>query len=47
VDRFLLYRAPVAFGEGLPAFAHGFPPGFALIDRRTLGSDTLEVYHRT
>ncbi len=48
VDRLLLYRAPVEFGEGVPAFrapgATGVPDGWRLADRRRLGSDTLEVY---
>jgi len=44
VDRLLLYRAPVEFGDGLRAFASGMPEGWRLADRRQLGSDTLEVY---
>lgn len=48
VDRLLLYRAPVEFGDGIPAFrnagALGIPEGWRLDDRRQLGSDTLEVY---
>jgi len=48
VDRLLLYRAPVEFGEGMAAFRHpgatGAPEGWRLCDRRQLGSDTLEVY---
>ncbi len=48
VDRLLLYRAPVEFGEGIAAFRHpgpaGAPAGWDLADRRQLGSDTLEVY---
>jgi riboflavin biosynthesis pyrimidine reductase len=48
VDRLLLYRAPVVFGEGIPAFrdpgSNGVPSGWTLEDRRPLGSDTLEVY---
>jgi diaminohydroxyphosphoribosylaminopyrimidine deaminase/5-amino-6-(5-phosphoribosylamino)uracil reductase len=48
-DRLLLYRAPVEFGEGVPAFRDpgpgGGPAGWQLTDRRRLGSDTLEVYH--
>jgi diaminohydroxyphosphoribosylaminopyrimidine deaminase/5-amino-6-(5-phosphoribosylamino)uracil reductase len=47
-DRLLLYRAPTEFGEGVSAFRHpgpsGVPEGWALADRRRLGSDTLEVY---
>lgn len=50
VDRLVIYRAPVTFGEGIPAFADaglgGVPAGWKMIDRRTLGSDTLEVYLR-
>lgn len=50
VDRLLLYRAPVEFGDGIPAFRHSGPPGvpegWLLADRRRLGSDTLEVYTR-
>jgi diaminohydroxyphosphoribosylaminopyrimidine deaminase/5-amino-6-(5-phosphoribosylamino)uracil reductase len=49
VDRVLLYRAPVAFGDGIAAFRNpapeGVPAGWRLADRRRLGSDTLEVYH--
>lgn len=49
-DRLLLYRAPVTFGEGIPAFRNlapqGVPPGWQLSDRRKLGSDWLEVYLR-
>ena len=54
VDRLLVYRAPIIIGGGLPCIgdiglgalsdAHG---RWACIDRRTLGSDTLEVYSRT
>ena len=50
VDELLLYRAPVRFGDGLPAFRDpgpgGVPAGWRLCERRQLGSDTLEVYHR-
>jgi diaminohydroxyphosphoribosylaminopyrimidine deaminase/5-amino-6-(5-phosphoribosylamino)uracil reductase len=50
VDRLLLYRAPVEFGDGIAAFREpgpaGVPPGWRLADRRQLGSDTLEVYER-
>jgi diaminohydroxyphosphoribosylaminopyrimidine deaminase/5-amino-6-(5-phosphoribosylamino)uracil reductase len=50
VDRLLLYRAPVEFGEGVAAFRNpapsGVPAGWRLADRRALGSDTLEVYTR-
>jgi diaminohydroxyphosphoribosylaminopyrimidine deaminase/5-amino-6-(5-phosphoribosylamino)uracil reductase len=55
VDRLLLYRAPVEFGEGIPAFRDPGPDGLPLApqsayygwrleDRRQLGSDVLEVY---
>ena len=48
VDRLLIYRAPVQFGEGIPAFGNpgpgGVPEGWKLTDRRQLGNDTLEVY---
>ena len=48
VDRLLLYRAPVEFGEGIAAFRNagpmGVPSGWDLGDHRRLGSDTLEVY---
>lgn len=54
VDRLLLYRAPILIGGGLPALAsigldslseaHG---RWRLSDRRTLGSDSLEVYERS
>ena len=53
VDRLLLYRAPVEFGAGIPAFRSpgpsGVPREWRLAERRRLGSDTLEVYypHRT
>lgn len=50
VDRILIYRAPVTFEEGIPAFpgpAPGTPPpGWIAVDRRQLGSDVLEVYER-
>ena len=54
VDRVLIYRAPIIVGGGLAgigdigltalADAHG---RWRLTERRTLGSDTLEVYART
>lgn len=54
VDRLLIYRAPLVIGGGRPgiadigltslAAAHG---RWRIVDRRTLGSDTLEVYERT
>lgn len=48
VDRLLLYRAPVTFGSGIPAFHRpgpdGVPKGWTLTDRRRLGSDWMEVY---
>jgi diaminohydroxyphosphoribosylaminopyrimidine deaminase/5-amino-6-(5-phosphoribosylamino)uracil reductase len=43
VDRILLYRAPIAFGEGIAAFSDGMPEGWAIADRRRLGADTLEI----
>ncbi|WEK45990.1 MAG: bifunctional diaminohydroxyphosphoribosylaminopyrimidine deaminase/5-amino-6-(5-phosphoribosylamino)uracil reductase RibD [Candidatus Andeanibacterium colombiense] len=46
VDRLLLYRAPVRFGEGIAALPDGIPAGFTLSDSRRLGSDILEVYQR-
>lgn len=54
VDRLLIYRAPIMIGGGLPCVgdlgltdlgaAHG---RWGMTDRRTLGSDTLEIYERT
>ena len=53
VDRLLLYRAPILIGGGKPAIgdiglgdlgaAHG---RWTRVDRRQLGTDTLEVYER-
>lgn len=53
VDRLLIYRAPIVIGDGLPgiadiglaclADAHG---RWRNVDRRTLGSDTADVYER-
>lgn len=53
VDRLLIYRAPIIVGDGLPcigdiglgslAEAHG---RWRHVDRRTLGSDALDVYER-
>ena len=53
VDRLLLYRAPIVIGDGRPCIgdiglhhldaAHG---RWELVDRRRLGSDTLDVYQR-
>lgn len=43
VDRMLLYRAPVTFGEGIAAFPPGAPAGWSCVDRRSLGNDTLEI----
>lgn len=53
VDRLAIYRAPILIGAGLPAIgdiglasldrAHG---QWRRADRRTLGSDILEVYER-
>lgn len=54
VDRLLLYRAPILIGGGRPALgdigltslaqAHG---RWRLADRRRLGHDGLDVFHRT
>ena len=54
IDRLLIYRAPIIVGGGLAGIgnigltalgdAHG---RWRLTERRTLGSDTLEVYART
>ena len=48
VDRLMVYRAPIEFGEGIAAFREagpaGVPAGWQRADRRRLGSDTLEVY---
>lgn len=51
VDRVLIYRAPILIGEGLAAIGDIGLPSLAeahgqwrLTDRRTLGSDTLDVY---
>lgn len=47
VDRMLLYRAPVTFGEGISAFrGRRVPYGWHMTDRRQLGSDILEVYEQ-
>lgn len=46
VDRIMLYRAPVTFGEGIAAFPAGMPSGWQTVDRRTLGTDTLEIFER-
>lgn len=43
VDRILLYRAPVSFGDGLPV---DLPRDWPLTDRRALGADTLEIFER-
>jgi diaminohydroxyphosphoribosylaminopyrimidine deaminase/5-amino-6-(5-phosphoribosylamino)uracil reductase len=43
VDRMLLYRAPVTFGEGIAAFPDGVPAGWQVTDTRALGNDTLEI----
>ena len=54
VDRLMLYRAPVALGDGVPAFGALGPALAALpggdwrcIDQRRLGDDTLSVYRPT
>ena len=44
VDRIMLYRAPVEFREGIAPFPDGLPDGWHCIERRTLGTDTLEIY---
>jgi diaminohydroxyphosphoribosylaminopyrimidine deaminase/5-amino-6-(5-phosphoribosylamino)uracil reductase len=48
VDRLLIYRSPVEFGEGIPAFGasgpEGVPAGWRPVDHRQLGSDTLSIY---
>jgi diaminohydroxyphosphoribosylaminopyrimidine deaminase/5-amino-6-(5-phosphoribosylamino)uracil reductase len=46
VDRILLYRAPVTFGDGIPALADPGLSGWTVTDRRTLGADTLEILDR-
>ncbi|MXO58520.1 bifunctional diaminohydroxyphosphoribosylaminopyrimidine deaminase/5-amino-6-(5-phosphoribosylamino)uracil reductase RibD [Altererythrobacter salegens] len=43
VDRIMLYRAPIEFGEGISPFPEGLPGGWRVIERRTLGPDTLEI----
>jgi diaminohydroxyphosphoribosylaminopyrimidine deaminase/5-amino-6-(5-phosphoribosylamino)uracil reductase len=54
IDRLLIYRAPILIGDGLPAIgdigltrladAHG---RWRHKESRALGSDRLDVYHRT
>jgi len=50
VDRLLIYRSPVTFGQGVPAFSHagaqGVPEGWDLVDRRTFAPDTLEIWQK-
>jgi diaminohydroxyphosphoribosylaminopyrimidine deaminase/5-amino-6-(5-phosphoribosylamino)uracil reductase len=46
VDRILLYRAPVTFGEGITALADPSLSSWTVTDRRTLGADTLEIFER-
>jgi diaminohydroxyphosphoribosylaminopyrimidine deaminase/5-amino-6-(5-phosphoribosylamino)uracil reductase len=50
VDRLLLYRSPIQFGEGIAAFRDPgpdrVPEGWRLTDRRTFAPDTLEIYQR-
>ena len=46
VDRILLYRAPVEFGEGIAPFPDGLPDAWQIIEKRTLGPDTLEILER-
>lgn len=43
VDRIMLYRAPVMFGEGIAGLPQGSLSGWNIVDRRTLGNDTLEI----
>ena len=44
VDRMLIYRAPITFGEGIAAFPDGMPESWRPVDRRELGNDTLEIF---
>ncbi|MEO7553740.1 MAG: bifunctional diaminohydroxyphosphoribosylaminopyrimidine deaminase/5-amino-6-(5-phosphoribosylamino)uracil reductase RibD [Alteraurantiacibacter sp.] len=51
VDELHIYRAPHDLGSGIPAYGPlgpavdgAPPPGFAIVDRRALGSDMLMVY---
>ena len=44
VDRILLYRAPISFGNGL---AVDLPRDWPLTDCRMLGMDTLEIFDRS
>lgn len=50
IDRLLIYRSPVAFGEGIPGFRSpgpaGVPDGWRQVDRRRFGPDTLDIYAR-
>ena len=43
VDRMTLYRAPVKFGKGIPAFPDGVPENWSSVDHRSFGNDTLEI----
>lgn len=54
VDRLLVYRAPILIGDGLPAIGNIDLRGLAdaherwhHTQSRSLGSDRLDVYHRT
>jgi diaminohydroxyphosphoribosylaminopyrimidine deaminase/5-amino-6-(5-phosphoribosylamino)uracil reductase len=54
VDRLLIYRAPILIGDGLPAIGDigltGLPDAHGRWyhkESRALGSDQLDVYHRT
>lgn len=47
VDRILLYRAPVTFGEGIPGLADPGLAGWTQTDSRQLGADMLEIFERT
>lgn len=49
VDRICLYTGQVLVGEGgvaSPITSARMPPGFALIEERTLGSDRLQIFDR-
>ncbi|MBB4612056.1 bifunctional diaminohydroxyphosphoribosylaminopyrimidine deaminase/5-amino-6-(5-phosphoribosylamino)uracil reductase RibD [Novosphingobium taihuense] len=53
VDRLLIYRAPIIVGDGLPCIGDiglgslaGAHERWRHVDRRTLGSDALDVYER-
>ncbi|WP_235882953.1 bifunctional diaminohydroxyphosphoribosylaminopyrimidine deaminase/5-amino-6-(5-phosphoribosylamino)uracil reductase RibD [Rhizobium rhizophilum] len=49
VDRIHLYSGEIVVGEGgisSPITVSQMPPGFALIEERTLGQDRLQIYDR-